>query len=345
MTISSICQLGENWEQIKGSILEGREVRMVKQLPLTCPGHSRPVVALQYTDITPDGFFIVSACKDGKPMLRDGVSGDWVGTFLGHKGAVWSAAIDRSGLKAATGSADFSAKIWDSVTGDELFSFDHPHIVRTVALSQRCDMLATGCQDKLLRVFSLISPDSQCINLSGHHSTPRAIVFCNDDLWIVSASEEPCIRVHNIRSGDCMKEIPIAKPAMSLEVSRDGKVITSCGGSFVQFWNAADMCLIKEFELDAEVYSASLNPSCTRFIVGGPDFRVRVFDFATGSEIEFHKAHFGPVHCVRFSPDGDSFASSSEDGTIRIWQTDPKMSAPTTKDEGEPAPSSAVTAE
>jgi len=58
----------------------------LRQIPITCSGHTRPVVDLRFSDITPYSYFLISACKDGLPMLRDGDTGDWVGTFDGHKG-------------------------------------------------------------------------------------------------------------------------------------------------------------------------------------------------------------------------------------------------------------------
>ena len=91
--------------------------------------------------------------------------------------------------------------------------------------------------------------------------------------------------------------------------------------------------------------SASLHPFLRdRFIAGSAnDPWVRVYDLDSGQEKEVYKGHHGPVLCASYSPDGEVYASGSEDGewfwlwiipvlmsyatgTIRLWQTNPGKS-------------------
>ena len=80
-----------------------------KAVPLVAPGHTRPVTHLSFSPLLDDGrYLLISGCKDGNPMLREW-TGDWIGTFVGHKGAVWSTKLSWDSSRAASGSADFTA--------------------------------------------------------------------------------------------------------------------------------------------------------------------------------------------------------------------------------------------
>ena len=86
-----------------------------KAVPLVAPGHTRPVTHLSFSPLLDDGrYLLISGCKDGNPMLREW-TGDWIGTFVGHKGAVWSTKLSWDSSRAASGSADFTACVTRNV--------------------------------------------------------------------------------------------------------------------------------------------------------------------------------------------------------------------------------------
>ncbi|CAH1799858.1 unnamed protein product [Owenia fusiformis] len=293
----------------------------LRQTPLTCSGHTRPVTDLHFSEVTPDGYFLISACKDGKPMLRQGDTGDWIGTFEGHKGAVWGATLNKEASKAATGAADFSAKLWDAVSGEELRSFTHKHIVKSVSFSHDSQYLLTGSNEKLLRIFDLNQPESDPISFNGHTSSIKSAVFTLDGKYIISAGDDKSVRVWEVSSQKEIKKLEFIANPSSLELSQDGKTLTISYGNFVTFYNTENWEQIKEVEVPSQLYTASYLPEKGIFVCGGEDFKMYKYDFATGSEVESFKGHFGPIHCIKFSPDGELYASGSEDGTLRLWQT------------------------
>ncbi|KTG42132.1 hypothetical protein cypCar_00004371, partial [Cyprinus carpio] len=293
----------------------------MRQTPLTCSGHTRPVVDLAFSGITPYGYFLISACKDGKPMLRQGDTGDWIGTFLGHKGAVWGATLNKEATKAATAAADFTAKVWDAVTGDEVLTLAHKHIVKSVNFTQDSNCLLTGGNDKVLRIYDLGKPEAEPQEIAGHTSAIKKALWCNNDQQILSAADDKTIRLWDKNTKEVVKSLSFDASVSSMEYIPDGEVLVITYGRTIAFYKAHSLDLIKTVDAPASIHSASLHPDKDFFVAGGDDFKLYKYDYTTKEEMESYKGHFGPIHCVRFSPDGELYASGSEDGTLRLWQT------------------------
>jgi serine-threonine kinase receptor-associated protein len=325
-------------------------------VPLTCHGHSRPITHLGFstalnTASTSPQYYMISACKDQNPMLRDGLTGDWIGTFIGHKGAVWSARLSEDATLAATGSADFSAKVWDTFTGETLVTLDHPHIVRAVAFppGQRPGVLATGGQDKKLRVFDISSATnapsnsdaaptangstgSDCpsyeIGVGDHQGSIKSIIWTRDPNFLVTACEDKNLRWYDLRTGRTVATFPLAAAPTSCELNAgldnnpDGTIAVAAGKNVYFFSGSQPGQLLSHIATDREVASVALNGAARRFVTGcATDTWVHVWDYDAQQEVETGKGHHGPVWTTGFSPDGKLYATGSEDGTIKLWKS------------------------
>jgi len=335
----------ENAYVVQASTMAKTATDYVRQIPIVCPGHSRAIVELHYSPPTDEGVFLLSACLDKQPMLRSGDTGDWIGTFEGHKGAVWAASMDPSAHRVVTASADMSAKAWDALTGDELWNFDHPSVVKQARISTDAKRMLTGGFDKLLRIFDLEKPEAVPQELRGcTKRIKHAFFYGPGDHLVLSGEDETTeLKVWDSRSGEVVRalttEVGGGKSSggiTDVEISAGGKYITIAVGDAVQIWDAGSFSLVNHYNVgDFGLQAASLHPdsdpasSTGRFITGGQDMAVRVFDLAQDAGgasrlLEEHRGHHGPVMSARYAPGGATYATGADDATIRIWQTAPK---------------------
>lgn len=95
-----------------------------------------------------------------------------------------------------------------------------------------------------------------------------------------------------------MQKLEFSSIPNSLEVSRDGTVVTVAHGNQVSFWDAATLNKIREFPIPTIINSASLHPYKSIFVAGGDDFKMYKFDYTTGSEIGKYLINLGNNFCA-----------------------------------------------
>lgn len=193
-------------------------------------------------------------------MLRAGDTGDWIGTFIGHKGAVWSVALNRDATLASSGAADFSAKIWDSITGEEKVNLQHNHIVKSVAFDYSSRLLLTGTMDKSIRVYDIGNSESVLESYSGHAGAIKRSLFCRNDKLIVSCAEDKSIKIWDRAAGKEVMNIDFPSNPSNIEISHDGTVLLVTYGNTVGFYQLDTMNQIKEIDCPTKLAAASLHP-------------------------------------------------------------------------------------
>ena len=252
------------------------------------------------------------------PKSHETIPEKQIGTFSGHKGAVWSAKLNKDATKAVTGSADFSVKLWNAVTGKVIRTYDHRHIVKTVDFDPSGSRVLSGGMEKMLRVFD-INKDPATLELKRESAVRKAL--WQDDSNILMATDDGMVSVVDSRTGTVSNSTKIdtgSKTIMDMELSSQG-VLTVASGKGVTFLDAKTLKQVKKYKYAIKIEAASLHPTGKYFCAGGEDMWVRLFDYATGEELECQKGHHGPIHCLRFTPDGKSYCSGSGDATIRMW--------------------------
>ncbi|KAG2343552.1 WD40 repeat-like protein [Suillus weaverae] len=201
----------------------------------------------------------------------------------------------------------------------------HTRTVHSVSFSKDGTRIATGSDDRTVRLWDAATGQPVGVPLLGHTSSVTSVSFSPDGTRIVSGSRDNTVRLWDVAT--CQ---PIGEPLSghinevnSVSFSLNGtRIVSGSADKTVRLWNAATRQPIGEplrGHTD-RVSSASFSPDGTRIVSGSWDDTVRLWDAGTGQPAgEPLRGHTMKVRSVSFSPDGTRIASGSDDRTVRLW--------------------------
>ena len=142
---------------------------------------------------------------------------------LGVEDNVIAVVVKRLAVLVLTASADWSAKLFNSSTGDCLQTFvGHRGVVNSAASSADGSKVLTASDDGTAKIFS--SSTGDCLQtLAGHSGIVSSAAFSADGSKVVTASEDGKAKVFNSFTGDCLQTLAGHFDAvMSAVFSADG---------------------------------------------------------------------------------------------------------------------------
>lgn len=209
-----------------------------------------------------------------------------------------------------------SSRVWDTHTGETLYTLQHNHIVRAIAFPPDSgDLLATGGMEKKLRLFDLssITPEHASngatngevsggaagfeIGPGVHKGAIKAIVWTSDPNVLVTAADDKVIRWWDLPTRTVIQEFEVQGDIGTCEFSTLGTgapdvgggapVLAVAAGKTVYFFGGPHArTLLKSVDLPYKVASVALHAQQRKFVTGGAvDTWAKVYDYDTEQEL------------------------------------------------------------
>ncbi|KAM6153090.1 apoptotic protease-activating factor 1 isoform 4-T4 [Erethizon dorsatum] len=252
--------------------------------------------AVYHACFSEDGQRIASCGADKTLQVFKAETGEKLLEIKAHEDEVLCCAFSTDDRFIATCSVDKIVKIWNSVTGELVRTYDeHSEQVNCCCFTNNSQnlLLATASNDFFLKLWDL--NQKQCRNtMFGHINSVNHCRFSPDDELLASCSADGTLKLWDVRSANERKSINVKQFFLNPEdPQEDMEVLVKCCS-----WSADG----------ARVMAAAKN----KIFLWNTDSCVKVADC---------RGHLSWVHGVMFSPDGSSFLTSSDDQTIRVWET------------------------
>lgn len=297
------------------------------------------------TALSPDGS-LLACIRAHEAELWDTTARRRRARLTGHGGPVTAVAFSPDGTLLATGSADRTARIWQTATGVPLGPplDGHPAAIGALAFSPDAALLALACGDAPVRVYGRAAPPpslaaralAEARYAGGVQLPPVAagaplfrVAFSPDGARLAAAGGAERAYVWDAVTGRDVAH-PAAAP-WALAFSPDGATLATAGaGRSVTLWNlpggGARATLTGH---RGPVKRAVFAPDGRLLATGGADTTVRLWDPAAGTSVGSPMTgHSNEVVALAFSPDGTLLASGGADHVLWLWNVPRLRNAP-----------------
>jgi RNA polymerase sigma factor (sigma-70 family) len=239
---------------------------------------------------------------------------------------VLAAAPDGVTIAAGGERPDCSIQLWDLPTRrvrKNGFLTGHTDSVTSLAFSPDNRLLASGSQDRSIRLWDLTADDPRSTILGGHDKGVTALAFVpTAENILASAGIDGTIKLWDIVTGRRLATLPGGSgPILALSAAPDSKTLASgaLDGSVTIFDIASRKALHRLTGHGDRVTSVCFSPRGKLLASASWDTTVRIWDPVTFQQRAVLMGHSAPVLCLGFSPDGTLLASGSQDQSVRIW--------------------------
>ncbi|GAA2732001.1 hypothetical protein GCM10010439_48730 [Actinocorallia aurantiaca] len=297
-------------------------------LPLrVLQGHRDRAYAVLYAG---EGLLVTGAA-DGTLRFWDTSTGEQKQSIDIHPDGVWPVVTDADGSLVAAGDATGTIRIWRTATA-ELHTVlpGHTAPVYTCAFSPGGGpgrFIVTGDSAGTVRVWS---GDGELLHTMEGEGAVFRLIFTEDGL-LVTGDEHGRIRVWDPPSGALLRELSGHTGRVYALDARDGLLVSGDTEGSVRLWDLTGRYSPRQLTgHTGAIYRAAFDPDGTRLVTSDSDGAVRLWSLErSGGEpgpgfgrlLHALSGHRGAVWPPVFRPDGAQLATSSNDGTARLWDT------------------------
>lgn len=270
--------------------------------------------------LSPDRELVASGSSDGALHLWRVADGSRFRTLSADRGLVWDIVFSPDGQLLAAGSRSNAVQLWQVTDGGVVRVLEgHSDSVNSVAFSPDGALLASGSADDTVRLWR-VADRSLVRSFDGHSDSVTSVAFSPDGTLLASGSADGTVRLWRVADGSLVRSFEGDNLYVnSVAFSPDGALLASgSSDTAVRLWRVEDGDLVSTLDGHRIVYRVSFS-SNGQLLAAAAGEVVQIWRVSDGSLVRVLEAHSRSVSDVAFSQDGVVLASTSADGTMRLW--------------------------